>query len=565
MSEFNPTFDQSYRYFSYRLADQRVEKRDATNVRCPFHGDTHASMSLNLAHGLWNCHACGMKGGILDFERKMFNSTAEDAWTEIYKILGIEPPKQTRKLVKVYDYTDVAGRTLYQKLRYEPKNFSQRQPDGKGGWWYNLQGVKKVLYNLPRVVTAKYVAVVEGEKDADNLQAALDASGVKDFAVTTTFDGAGHWKAEYAPYFSGKMVCVFPDNDSQGRGHAQTVAASATGYAAVVKVVQIPDLPEKGDVSDWLPDHKVRDLLALVQKTPVWEPVASDHVLLEEAHDFLDRAPEEREWLVENMIPAGTRGLLVADPKVGKSALALDLTLALASGSSFLGHIVPRRRRVALISREDTPGETSRRMRLLTCGSAARAEFQWGQIWVNTVAQSDQWFLDNAEHVEAMIKELKMEQFDLVIFDVLRKLHNQDENDNAAMSTMVISTLELIQTECRCAVLAVHHRTKMQTANVFRDARGTGAIHGYTEWGIGLSVVDESAPRREWIRKAEFEGKYGCPSDPIFFRITGDEEALRLELTETPEPRPTIAPRRSKVREITSAADGKQRAAGSDE
>ena len=54
----------------------------------------------------------------------------ETAWSEIYRIIGMEPPKHDRKLVKVYDYTDVAGKLLYQKLRYEPKQFSQRQPDG---------------------------------------------------------------------------------------------------------------------------------------------------------------------------------------------------------------------------------------------------------------------------------------------------------------------------------------------------------------------------------------------------------------------------------------------------
>ena len=550
MNEFKPTFDQAYAYYAYRLPLERLPKRDAMNVHCPFHGeDKHPSMSLNLAKGVWNCRGCNQSGGMLDFERKMMATDSETAWSEIYRITGIEKPKQNRSLVKVYDYTDESGKLLYQKLRYEPKDFSQRQPDGKGGWWYNLHGVKKVLYRLPEVITAKLVFVVEGEKDADNLLAVLTEAQVKHCAVTTTFDGAGHWKQEYAPYFTGRLVVVIPDNDAKGRAHAQTVAASVKPFASKVKVLELTDLPEKGDISNWLemyliaftPIAEGRDpikarstmFMEMVKRVPIWEPEVSEHVLLEEMRDFLDRAPAEMEWLVEGLIPVRTRGLMVADPKVGKSPLALDLALALASGSAWLGHVVPQRRRIALISREDSPEQVARNLKLYSEGSEARRAYNWGQIWINTMAQSPLLHVDNLEQLDALIKELQMEQFDLVIFDVLNVLHSGDENDNTVMAG-VLAAIKRIQSEVRCGVLLLHHVSKNQSGNIFRDARGAGAIHGWTEWGVGMTVVDEMAPRKEWVRKVEFELKYACPADAVHFKIVGDENALRIELTEPP-------------------------------
>ena len=559
MNEFQPTFDQTYAYFAYRLPTERLTKRDALNVRCPFHEDKNPSMSLNLAKAVWNCHSCGRSGGILDFERAMMATDTETAWSEIYRIIGMEPPKHDRKLVKVYDYTDVAGKLLYQKLRYEPKQFSQRQPDGKNGWYYNLNGVKKVLYHLPDVISAKMVFVVEGEKDADNLIDAFAAAGLKNTAVTTTFDGAGKWKPEYAPYFTGRLVVVLADNDAVGKAHQQTICASVKPYAAKVKATELAGLPEKGDVSDWLAaGHTVKELLALVKASPLWAPVASEHVLLEEMRDFLDRAPAEIDWLVDDLIPVRTRGLMVADPKVGKSPLALDLALALASGSSWLGHVVPRRRRVAVISREDSPAETARRLQLFSKGTAARSEYNWGQIWLNTMDQSPMLHVDNIEQVDALIKELQMEQFDLAIFDVFSALHSGDENDNTVM-TGALDALTRIQEEAHCGVLLLHHLSKAQSSNVFRDARGAGAIHGWTEWGVGLTVVDETVARKQWVRKVEFELKYACPADPVHFMIVGDDEALRIELTDAPET--AAVQRRGKVREIVNY-DGRQRAAG---
>ena len=55
------------------------------------------------------------------------------------------------ELVATYDYTDERGNLLYHTCRYQPKDFCQRRPDGKGGWINNLQGVRRVLYRLPEV------------------------------------------------------------------------------------------------------------------------------------------------------------------------------------------------------------------------------------------------------------------------------------------------------------------------------------------------------------------------------------------------------------------------------
>lgn len=212
-----------------------------------------------------------------------------------------------------------------------------------------------------------------------------------------------------------------------------------------------------------------------------------------------------------------------------------------------------------MISREDSPEETARRLRLFSAGTEARRAYNWGQIWVNTMAHSPMLHVDNLEQVDALIKELKMEQFDLAIFDVFSELHSGDENDNTVMAG-VLAALTRIQVEAGCGVLLLHHLSKAQSGNVFRDARGAGAIHGWTEWGVGLTVVDETVPRREWVRKVDFELKYACPADEAYFMIVGDEEALRIELTERQEPE--RKPRKAKVQAIVGAYDGRSRAAG---
>jgi hypothetical protein len=147
-----------------------------------------------------------------------------------------------------------------------PKSFRQRRPDGMGGWVWNMNGVEPVLYHLPELSTAALVYVVEGEKDADN----LTALGL---TATCNAGGAGKWRANYNKALQGKAVVILPDNDDPGRSHAQTVARNLHGVAASVKVVELPGLLEKGDVSDWLDAGGTLDQLrSLMQAAPEWDP-----------------------------------------------------------------------------------------------------------------------------------------------------------------------------------------------------------------------------------------------------------------------------------------------------
>jgi hypothetical protein len=75
------------------------------------------------------------------------------------------------RLVATYQYTDEKGTLLYEVLRFEPKAFRQRRPDGKGDWIWNVNDVRRVLYRLPDLMAFPdaTVFVTEGEKDADRV------------------------------------------------------------------------------------------------------------------------------------------------------------------------------------------------------------------------------------------------------------------------------------------------------------------------------------------------------------------------------------------------------------
>ncbi|HWQ32559.1 MAG TPA: hypothetical protein VNQ79_06730 [Blastocatellia bacterium] len=155
---------------------------------------------------------------------------------------------QRPRITATYDYRDESGALLYQVCRFEPKDFRQRRPDGSGGWIWKLEDVRRVLYRLPELLASdrgEIVFIVEGEKDVE----ALRALGL---TATCNVGGAGKWRGDYNRHLKGRRICLLPDNDEPGRAHARQVADALAAGAEWIKTLELPGLPEKGDVSDWL-------------------------------------------------------------------------------------------------------------------------------------------------------------------------------------------------------------------------------------------------------------------------------------------------------------------------
>lgn len=202
---------------------------------CPAHDDRAPSLSI---------------GPRRDGDGVILRCHAGCDTLDVLAALGMAPadlfdaPRQTSRarpeVVAHYDYTDEHGALLFQKLRYCPKDFRQRRPEGTG-WSWKLGDVRRVLYRLPEVLRAvaagETVYVCEGEKDAD----ALASLGV---TATTWTEGAwgvgqgAKWRREYTETLTDAHVVVVADRDDAGRDTADGIACEVGRVAAAVTVVE---------------------------------------------------------------------------------------------------------------------------------------------------------------------------------------------------------------------------------------------------------------------------------------------------------------------------------------
>jgi hypothetical protein len=260
--------------FSTRRAVERPPHKVKVRVRCPSigHDDEHPSCDLDFAKDAWKCHACGAGGGVADLiiaAGHAHNRAEAARWLE-EKLDGPSVGANGKvHTVAEYEYRDENGALVYVVERRDPKSFVQKVPDGKGGWRYRLDGVRRIPYRLPElrdaIARGETICVVEGEQDAE----ALAKLGV---CSTTSAQGAAwKWPASWAEFFRGvKRVVILPDCDEPGRKAAQQRASIIALVCADVRVLDFARERSDGyDVSDWLGEgHAKGELLALADAAP---------------------------------------------------------------------------------------------------------------------------------------------------------------------------------------------------------------------------------------------------------------------------------------------------------
>ena len=525
------TDSQVLRYFETRLKNLR-KSGSSHMAKCLWHDDRHASLSVNIEKKVWRCHGpCSIGGGMVDFEKRFSSCDDQTAMTRIAEIVGESHLNLGQAPEAIYPYTDAFGKLAFQVVRYPGKRFTQRQPDEKGGWIYKTADLKMYLYNLPRIVVARHIIICEGEKDCDNLTLALGEN--PDIAVTTSPRGAGKWRDEFSVFFMGKQVAVLPDNDKAGKDHAEAICQSVFRYAQLVKTVILPELPEKGDVSDFLKAHSGTDVLAQIKNAPQWRPTQSAVTLFQTASEFQANCPSHIDWLVEGVIQRGSNGLFIARPKAGKSYATVDLALAMASGQKWLGFFVPQRVRVALVSREDNARLTQARFKKLATHRGITVGDLEGYLYINAKGLRPKVMLDYEDDVVHLIADLKQQKTEFLILDVMRVMHSSDENDNTEMQK-IIAILNRIQDEAGCSICLVHHDNKGKDATLTERARGASAIAGYAEFICGIRVVEEE----EWTREFACELKASMPPDKFYWRILDTpDDAISLEQVDYTPPK----------------------------
>lgn len=451
-----------------RLAAAGCDPRrrgDKLTSKCPAHDDS--SPSLSVAPGrkrdvVLTCFAGCAPDAVL--------AALDMKWTD-FSANGTNGPMRE---VATYDYVSLHGELLYQVVRYAPKTFRQRRPDGRGGWIWGLGDVPRTLYRLPEVVAAARtggdVFVVEGEKDAD----ALRATGV---VATCNSGGAGKFTMEMADHLEHAHVTIVADDDEPGRSHAAEVAWMARSAGAASVRIMGPAVGK--DVSDHLAAGLgVADLVpvAIEEAKPPEHPLARFTI---DWGSFWSAEGKGADWLLEPLFARGRGHAIYAGAKTGKSYLVLAACAALATGKPFLGHPGGEPVDVLYVDYEMT--EDDLRDRLEDFGYGPDSDLSR----LHYVLLPSIEGLDTEEGGSALVESARAVAAELVVIDTTGRAVEGEENSADTLRAFYRHTgLPLKQAEI--AFVRLDHAGKDAT----KGQRGSSAKNDDVDVVIRMSNID---------------------------------------------------------------------------
>ena len=244
---------------------------------------------------------------------------------------------------------------------------------------------------------------------------------------------------------------------------------------------------------------------------------------VEPAWRLAERAEEHR-WLVTGLWGEQAVGIVGGEPKCCKSFLALDLAVAVASGTPCLRRFaVPQAGRVLLFAAEDALHIVRRRLE----GIAAAAGVALADLDIQVIT-SPVLRLDLEADRRNLAETVARLQPRLLILDPFVRLHRIDENASSEVAPLLAYLREL-QRRHGTAVLLVHHARKGGGVRAGQALRGSSEFHA---WGdsnlylrrdgdeIGLSVEHRAAPSPK----------------PLTIELAQRGDALALEVTDRREP-----------------------------
>ncbi len=437
-------------------------------AHCPAHTDEHASLRINVENDYAECmsHKCFGNGAQHGKRlRDVLDYLHDHGATKTPTATNGSKPKGNVEPVARYQYDDETGDVLYRIVRYEDadgnKDFVAERPVGAQGWAKGIKNIRHILFRLPELIKADPAApvyVVEGEKDVLRL---IDAGLI---ATCNPF-GANKWESAYNEHLTGRRVVLLPDNDDVGRAHMQAVGESLYNTAAEIKIVALPDLPDKGDVSDWLDaGGTVTELGKLVRSTPPWQPeymgvLASDVV------------PVTVPWLWKGRIPLARLTIVGGDGNIGKSAIMSDLVARVTTGIAW-PHTHSDRQRAPgsaiIITCEDDAADTI----------VPRLNLQHADMGRVRIIDTKTYQHFSAERLERMILDMQKKHPGPVLVSLEPLgvfLPSHDPNKDLEVRK-ALAPLQGVAARTGAALVGIMHTNKRSTeTNVLYRFGGSGA------------------------------------------------------------------------------------------
>ena len=261
-------------------------------------------------------------------------------------------------------------------------------------------------------------------------------------------------------------------------------------------------------------------------------PVAPAPFPVVRPYDLRASAASSTPWLIDQLWTAQAVGIIGGSPKSYKTWMALEMAVAVASGSACLQTFaVSSPGPVLLYAAEDS--ESALRLRLESLAQHHRLQLAYLDIRVIT---ADSLRLDRTADQQRLDATLMLHRPVLLILDPLVRLHAIDENAAGEIAAL-LGYLRVLQRKTGSAIALVHHAKKSVSAHggAGYSLRGSSDLYAWVD-----SFLYLRRNHGQLMLSAEHRSASG--TGPLALELANAESGPYLRLASAPNA-PEVAPR----------------------
>lgn len=195
------------------------------------------------------------------------------------------------------------------------------------------------------------------------------------------------------------------------------------------------------------------------------------------AYDLLNMEFPEPKYAVEGIIPEGLT-VLAGGPKIGKSALALHLFVAISLGGYALGKIKVTEGRVLYLALEDTPRRLKTRLNQIIEDNQCTEEDKKKLVKSSLITQIPRQHEGGLEYLSQYLTANPDTR--LVIIDTLQKFRRPHKNKGSLYGEDydTLGEIKALADKYNVAILLIHHKKKGAADDWLNEVSGTQGIAG---------------------------------------------------------------------------------------
>jgi len=234
--------------------------------------------------------------------------------------------------------------------------------------------------------------------------------------------------------------------------------------------------------------------------------------------DLQNSEIEEKEWLIDKLIPHKAVCVLTGKRGTMKTFLALQMAYSVATGNEFLGKFHTQQGGVLYLDKENGLNIMKKRTKMIKSGLNLDAPSKIGFICFSQLK------IDKNTDIWEIEKEIQKNEIKLLIVDTYRRAISFDENDAGAVSQLFVDNLRPIAERSDFSILLIHHNRKSGSGfgDEMDEIRGSSDLANYAD------IILKTERKGTNLVLKQLKNRNAQEEEPIKIETKFEEDKLEM-------------------------------------